>query len=340
MNQTELGRHFGISAVAVGKKLSEVGLRDLQQKEPTELAKIEGYCRFTPMKDGTPFYLWNKEKVAALFRQAGMSQLSKEEVEARATAEQLIELAEQAEETGIDKFLYFFANDIPRREYPLVDRFLRELSIKAAAQELGVREETLRRWEQAGKITSERTMGGHRRYDLGTLRLVEEKRERTSLEQTPSARVTIGYARVSSPDQVPDLQRQIGVLEIYCATKGWSCEIVQDRGSGLNYRKRGLRQLITRICSGAVARLVLTHQDRLMRFGAELVFALCEHFGTEVIIINAVEERSFEEDLVQDVLEIITVFSARLYGSRSHKNKQVMQQLQEVADEIGRQDQA
>jgi len=127
MNQTELGRHFGISAVAVGKKLSEVGLRDLQQKEPTELAKIEGYCRFTPMKDGTPFYLWNKEKVAALFRQAGMSQLSKEEVEARATAEQLIELAEQAEETGIDKFLYFFANDIPRREYPLVDRFLREL---------------------------------------------------------------------------------------------------------------------------------------------------------------------------------------------------------------------
>jgi len=65
---------------------------------------------------------------------------------------------------------------------------------------------------------------------------------------------------------------------------------------------------------------------------------LCEHFGTEVIIINTVQERSFEEDLVQDVLEIITVFIARLYGSRSHKNKQVMQQLKEVADEISRQD--
>src|SRR5258708_39053627 len=112
-------------------------------------------------------------------------------------------------------------------------------------------------------MTSEGTMGGHRRYDLGRMGLVEEKRERKSLEQTPSARVTIGYARVSSPDQVPDLQRQIGVLEIYCATKGWSCEIVQDRGSGLNYRKRGLRQLITRSCSGEVARLVLTNQDRL-----------------------------------------------------------------------------
>ncbi len=65
-----------------------------------------------------------------------------------------------------------------------------------------------------------------------------------------------------------------------------------------------------------------------MRFGAALVFALCEHFGTEVVIINATEERSFEVDLLQDVLEIITVFGARLYGSRSHKNKQVMEQPQ------------
>jgi hypothetical protein len=126
VNQTELGQHFGISAVAVGKKLIEVGLRT-EQKEPTELAKTEGYCRFTPMKDGTPFYLWNKEKVAALFRDAGMSQLSKEEVEARVTASQLIALAEVAEETGIDKPLYFYIDEIRRREYPLINRFLGEL---------------------------------------------------------------------------------------------------------------------------------------------------------------------------------------------------------------------
>src|SRR5205807_601230 len=138
MNQTELGRHFGISAVAVGKKLVGVGLRT-KQKEPTEKAVTEGYCRFTPMKDGTPFYLWNKEKVAALFRQAGMSQLSQEEVEARATAEQLIALAKQAEETGIDKFLYFFVNDIPRREYPLIDRFLRKFGsdLRLGTEEAG-----------------------------------------------------------------------------------------------------------------------------------------------------------------------------------------------------------
>jgi putative resolvase len=215
-----------------------------------------------------------------------------------------------------------------------------KVSIQAAAAQLGVREETLRRWEKAGKITSERTARGHRRYDLAVLRTAAEKREPKVLDQAASARVTIGYARVASPDQLPDLQQQIGGVEIYCATHSWSYEIVQDHGSGLNYRKRGLRELIRRICSGEVERLVLTHQDRLMRFGAELVFALCEHFGTEVVIINAAEERSFEEDLVQDVLEIITVFSARLYGSRSLKNKQVMQQLQEIADEISRQNPA
>lgn len=210
-----------------------------------------------------------------------------------------------------------------------------KVSIKAAAQALGVREETLRRWEQAGKFTSERTAGGHRRYDLAQLRQMTKPPR-----PLPGARVTIGYARVSSQHQLPDLQRQVGLLETYCASKGWSCAIIQDRGSGLNYRKRGLRELIGRICSGEVGRLVLAHQDRLVRFGAELVFALCEHFGTEVVIINAAEERSFEEDLVQDALEIITVFSARLYGSRSHKNKQVMKHLKEVANEISRQNPA
>lgn len=80
--------------------------------------------------------------------------------------------------------------------------------------------------------------------------------------------------------------------------------------------------------------LVIIHKDRLLRFGSELVFSLCEHFGTEVIIINASEEATFEEELVSDVLEIITVFSARLYGSRSHKNKQVLDALRDAAEEV------
>ena len=79
---------------------------------------------------------------------------------------------------------------------------------------------------------------------------------------------------------------------------------------------------------------MLTHKDRLLRFGAELVFMLCEHFGTEVVMINASEETTFEEDLVSDVLEIITVFSARLYGSPSHKNKKLVETLRDAAEEL------
>lgn len=85
------------------------------------------------------------------------------------------------------------------------------------------------------------------------------------------------------------------------------------------------------ITSNQVERLVLTHKDRLLRFGSELIFALCEQFGCEVVIINRSDESSFEDDLTQDVLEIITVFSARLYGSRSHKNKKIVEQLRKVA---------
>ena len=76
-----------------------------------------------------------------------------------------------------------------------------------------------------------------------------------------------------------------------------------------------------------IRRLVLTHKDRLLRFGAELVFTLCEMQGIEIVIIHGGEQPSFEEELAQDVLEIITVFSARLYGARSRKHKQLLDSL-------------
>ena len=202
------------------------------------------------------------------------------------------------------------------------------MSIKVAAEELGVRPETLRRWESQGKIEApERTPGGKRRYDLAKLRHLAP-------HKAPSERITILYARVSTNGQKDDLVRQRALLETFSASNGWTYEVIEDVGSGLNYNKRGLRQLISRICSGEVDRLAISHKDRLLRFGSELVFSLCEHFGVEVVIINASENSTFEEDLASDVIEIVTVFSARLYGSRSHKNKQVMDRLREVAKEV------
>ena len=150
-----------------------------------------------------------------------------------------------------------------------------------------------------------------------------------------SGRPTLAYARVSSHDQKEDLGRQVALLESFCAANGWTYAVIQDLGSGLNYHKKGLRQLIRRICAGEVGRLVLTHKDRLLRFGSELVFALCEAYNVEVVIINVSEQPlSFEEELAQDVLEIITVFSARLYGSRSHKNRQLLETLRVAAEEL------
>lgn len=178
-------------------------------------------------------------------------------------------------------------------------------------------------WEAQGKLVPERTESGHRRYELSQL-----------LEIKAELSYTIGYCRVSSHDQKEDLLRQKQVLELFCVQNGWQFEIIEDLGSGLNYSKKGLKRLIRLIVDSKVERLVITHKDRLLRFGSELIFSLCEYFGTEVVIINRTEDASFEEDLAADVLEIITVFSARIYGSRSHKNKKIVEELREVAKKL------
>ena len=195
----------------------------------------------------------------------------------------------------------------------------RLLSIKQAANQLGVSVSTLRRWDETGVLVAQRTPKGHRRYDLSK---INPNLTRNKVEQQ---RKTIAYARVSSHDQKPDLQRQIEMLELYCSAQGWSFEVISDLGSGMNYHKKGLKRLLDDILDNKIDRLVLTHKDRLLRFGAELVFALCEARQVEVVIINQGENLSFEEELAQDVLEIITVFSARLYGSRSKRNKKLIE---------------
>ncbi len=146
-------------------------------------------------------------------------------------------------------------------------------------------------------------------------------------------RKTIAYARVSSPDQKDDLERQKQVLELYCARQGWTFEVIADLGSGMNDHKKGLKRLLNDILADRIGRLVVTHQDRLLRFGAELVFAMCEAKHVEVVILNPGEDTAFEEELAQDVLEIITVFSARLYGSRSRKNQKLLDGVKHAVEE-------
>ncbi len=201
--------------------------------------------------------------------------------------------------------------------YVIMIYMIRLVAIGEASQVLGVSIVTLRRWEAAGKLIPERTLAGHRRYDLAKLK--------PELFHTDtSERRTVAYARVSSHDQKNDLERQKQVLELYCARQGWTFTVVADLGSGMNYRQKGLKRLLNDVVEGRIGRLVITHKDRLLRLGAELVFAICEAKQVEVVILNQGEDTSFEEDLAKDMLEIITVFSARLYGSRSRKNQQLL----------------
>jgi len=204
------------------------------------------------------------------------------------------------------------------------------LSIGEAAKALGVTTTTMRNWDKNGMLhPDEYTRGGDRRYSIDTLRNFN-KDAVIEIEK----RKTIAYARVSSHDQKDDLARQVAVLESYCASKGYTYEVIQDLGSGMNYYKKGLTRLLNLILDGEVQRLVLTHKDRLLRFGAELVFAICEAKHVEVVIINKGEENvRFEEELAKDALEIITVFSARLYGSRSNKNKKLLEDVQKAVED-------
>jgi len=101
----------------------------------------------------------------------------------------------------------------------------------------------------------------------------------------------------------------------------------------MNYHKKGLTRLLTGILDDQVGHLVIAHKERLLRFGAELVFAICEAKNVEVVILNQGEDTSFEEDLAKDVLELITVFSARLYGSRSRKNQKLLDGVKRAVEE-------
>lgn len=196
------------------------------------------------------------------------------------------------------------------------------VKIGKAAEMLGVEVQTLRAWEASGElIPDRRSKGGVRYYDVGKIMGLGN-------EDMP----TIGYARVSSHDQKNDLVRQSELLEAFCAAKGWRHEVISDLGSGLNYRRKALHQLLEMILRKRIRRLVLTHKDRLLRFGSELIFALCEIQNIEIVIINKGEPPSFEEELAADVIDIITVFSARLYGSRSHKTKRLLNELTEGKD--------
>ncbi|WP_236160291.1 IS607 family transposase, partial [Lactobacillus delbrueckii] len=116
----------------------------------------------------------------------------------------------------------------------------------------------------------------------------------------------------------------------YCEVNGYQFKIIQDVGSGLNYKKKSLTELINMICKKQCERVVVNYQDRLVRFGFEMIETICQANDVELVVINQTDNVDPNSELVEDVLSIITVFSAKLYGKRSHQNARVIQESKKL----------
>ena len=138
--------------------------------------------------------------------------------------------------------------------------------------------------------------------------------------------MVFGYCRVSSNKQKDDLERQIENMKLYLTAQGKSFEIISDIGSGINYKKKGLQELLKRISGNQVEKVVVLYKDRLLRFGFELVEYIASLYHCEIEIIDHTEKTE-QQELVEDLVQIITVFSCKLQGKRANKAKKMIQEL-------------
>lgn len=192
------------------------------------------------------------------------------------------------------------------------------MSIGKFAKSVGVTTTTLRRMHESGElIPAHITSGGTRYYSTEQLK---------QFQTANTKRIVVGYCRVSTPSQKDDLETQVQNVKIYMYAKGYKFDIIQDIGSGINYKKKGLRELIDRIENNEVSKVVILSKESLISFGFELIEYLCEINNVEIEIIDN-SECSKEQELTDDLIQIITVFANRLYGQRTKKAKQLIDEV-------------
>lgn len=185
-------------------------------------------------------------------------------------------------------------------------------SPKQFSKMIGVSVFTLQRWDRKGMLNAHRSLTNRRYYTH------DQYLQYRGLVAGSQGK-TIAYTRVASPSQRRDLATQKEALRAYCQEHALTVdEWVEDVGSALNYKRKGFNQVIEDIELGHVKRLIIAYEDRFVRFGYDWFEAFCERHGTAITVING-ERFSPQEELVRDLTAVITVFSARLPGLRSHK---------------------
>ena len=194
-------------------------------------------------------------------------------------------------------------------------------SIGETSKLIGVTIQTLRNWDKTGHLKPHHVAdSGFRYYSQ------EQINKYLGIKQSHTNKIVIGYCRVSSARQKDDLYRQIENMTTYLIKQGKPFEIISDIGSGINYNKDGLHELIQKIESESVSKVVVLYKDRLLRFGFELIEYIASLHNCEIEIIDATE-RTEEQELVEDLVQIITVFSCRLQGKRAKKTRDMIQDL-------------
>ena len=200
-------------------------------------------------------------------------------------------------------------------------------SSKTVTQILGVTAQTLRNWDKEGKLKpSYVKSNGYRYYSEDSiLAYTQERKTKKNLN-------VVGYARVSSKKQSDDLERQVNNLKTYIENKYNEYEIITDIGSGINYSKPGLKKLIEKINRKEVDLIIVLYKDRLLRFGFELVEYFAELNNVKIEVLDKIDKTQVQE-LVEDLVQIVTVFSCKIQGKRKSKTKELIEEFSKKLEE-------
>ena len=187
---------------------------------------------------------------------------------------------------------------------------------KDFAELLGVSVKTLQRWDREGVLKAHRTLTDRRYYTYD-----QYLSYKGIVEDNIDSRQVVIYARVSTRNQKDALKNQVKFLRQYCNTQGIIVDqCLEDYGSGLNYNRKVWNELLNLVMEQKIRLIVITHKDRFIRFGFDWFERFCQKFNTAILVVNN-EELSPQEELVQDIISILHVFSCRLYGLRKYKNQ-------------------
>ena len=185
--------------------------------------------------------------------------------------------------------------------------------------------QTFRNWDLSGKLKPHHAgANGYRYYSHQQLNEL--------LGIIDTQRKVIGYCRVSSNKQKDDLIRQVENMDKYLSSLSCEYEIIQDIGSGINYSKKGLKNLLKKINNKEVSKIVVFYKDRLLRFGFELVEYMANLNGCEIEVLDNTEKTE-QQELVEDLIQIVTVFSCKLQGKRANKTRKLVDELIEEGSE-------